>query len=62
MAGALGLALAGPRRYGGEIVEDHWMNAEGRQDASSADIRRGLALFVLACTLQAVPVALIALL
>jgi adenosylcobinamide-phosphate synthase len=60
MAGALGLALAGPRRYVGEIVEDHWMNADGRQDASSADIRRGLALYVIACALQAVPVAVIA--
>lgn len=62
MAGALGLALAGPRHYGGEIVEDHWMNADGRRDANSRDIRRGLALYVVACILQAIPVALIALL
>ena len=25
MAGALGLRLAGPRRYAGELVEDAWM-------------------------------------
>lgn len=62
MAGALGLALAGPRCYGGEIVEDRWMNADGRRDANSRDIRRGLALYVVACILQAIPVALIALL
>jgi adenosylcobinamide-phosphate synthase len=62
MAGALGLALAGPRRYGGKIVEDHWMNTGGRRDASTADIHRGLALYVLACLVQAVLVALIALL
>jgi adenosylcobinamide-phosphate synthase len=62
MAGALGLALAGPRRYGGEAIEDHWMNAGGRRDATAADIRRGLALYVRACMLQAIAVALIAIL
>ena len=62
MAGALGLALAGPRRYGGAIVEDNWMNAGGRREASAADIQRGLALYVLACIIQAILVALIALL
>jgi adenosylcobinamide-phosphate synthase len=62
MAGALGLALAGPRRYAGEIVEDHWMNAGGRREASGADIHRGLALYVVACLIQAILVALIALL
>jgi adenosylcobinamide-phosphate synthase len=60
MAGALGLALAGPRRYGGVIVEDHWMNLGGRRDATPADIQRGLALYVCACLLQAIVVALIA--
>ena len=62
LAGALGLALAGPRRYGGAIVEDNWMNAGVRREASAADIRRGLALYVLACIIQAILVALIALL
>ena len=60
MAGALGLALAGPRRYGGAIVEDNWMNAAGRREASAADIRHGLTLYVLACIIQAALVALIA--
>ena len=62
LAGALGLALAGPRRYGGVIIEDNWMNAGGRREASAADIHRGLALYVLACIIQAILVALIALL
>jgi adenosylcobinamide-phosphate synthase len=44
MAGALGLALAGPRVYGGVRIEDATMG-DGRRDADSADIRRALALF-----------------
>ncbi|MFY8106878.1 MAG: cobalamin biosynthesis protein CobD/CbiB, partial [Elstera sp.] len=39
MAGALGLALAGPRRYGDEIVDDAWMNHSGRREATAVDIR-----------------------
>ena len=31
-AGALGLALAGPRRYGERIVDDVFLNAEARKD------------------------------
>ena len=45
MAGALGLALAGPRRYRGETVDDAWMNGEGRAEAGSEDIRRALRLY-----------------
>jgi adenosylcobinamide-phosphate synthase len=44
MAGALGLALAGPRVYGGVTVEDAVMG-EGRREADAADIRRALALY-----------------
>lgn len=44
MAGALGLALAGPRRYGAEIVEDGWMNDGGRPVATVADIRAAVRL------------------
>ena len=44
MAGALGLALAGPRVYGGMLVEDHMMG-DGRREATSADIRRALKLY-----------------
>lgn len=45
MAGALGLALAGPRVYGGVTVDDAVMGSGGRRRAASADIRRALALY-----------------
>jgi adenosylcobinamide-phosphate synthase len=44
MAGALGLALAGPRRYGGIEVADAMMG-DGRCNAGAADIRAALALY-----------------
>jgi adenosylcobinamide-phosphate synthase len=44
MAGALGLALAGPRIYGGKLIDDALMG-DGRRDASAADIRAALALY-----------------
>lgn len=49
MAGALGLRLAGPRVYGGKMVEDAWMGGAEGGDAGPADIRRALVLFRLAC-------------
>ena len=45
MAGALGLALAGPRVYGGVVVDDAFMGEGGRRDAQSIDIRRALNLY-----------------
>ena len=51
MAGALGLRLAGPRRYAGEgVVADHWMG-DGREEATAGDIRRALRLYVVAAVL-----------
>jgi adenosylcobinamide-phosphate synthase len=44
MAGALGLSLAGPRVYGGQLVEDAFMG-DGRREADVADIRRALMLY-----------------
>jgi adenosylcobinamide-phosphate synthase len=44
MAGALGLALAGPRVYGGVRVEDALMG-DGRREATASDIRTALALY-----------------
>jgi adenosylcobinamide-phosphate synthase len=44
MATALGLALAGPRSYGGVAVADAFMG-NGRRTATAADIRRALALY-----------------
>jgi adenosylcobinamide-phosphate synthase len=61
MAGALDLSLAGPRRYGGERVEDAWIG-EGSEQAGAAEIRRALGLFILACLVQAALIALLALL
>lgn len=61
MAGALGLKLAGPRVYGGTRLEEPWLG-EGRAEAGAADIRTALALCRLACALQIVAVAALALL
>jgi adenosylcobinamide-phosphate synthase len=47
MAGALGLALAGPRSYGGVLVNDAMMG-DGRREARASDIRRALALYRIA--------------
>jgi adenosylcobinamide-phosphate synthase len=44
MAGALGLMLAGPRRYGGILVDDAMMG-DGRRTAEAADIRAALRLY-----------------
>jgi adenosylcobinamide-phosphate synthase len=52
MAGALDLALAGPRRYHGLVVPDDWIGA-GRARAEPADLHRALALFVIACVITA---------
>ena len=60
MAGALGIRLAGPRSYGGSVVEDHWMG-DGRKDVTASDIRRALALYRTACTMQIAAYALLAL-
>ena len=48
MAGALALALAGPRRYGGVPVEDAVMGEGGRRELGAGDIRRALRLYRLA--------------
>jgi adenosylcobinamide-phosphate synthase len=53
MAGALGLRLAGPRRYAGELVDDAWMG-DGRAGAAPTDIRRALRVLAVACTLLSV--------
>ena len=60
-AGALDLTLLGPRRYPDGDTKAEWLG-EGRARATTSDIRRMLALFVLACLLAAGLVALIALL
>ncbi len=62
VAGALGLALAGPRIYADKAVEDRWMNADGRQDATPNDITRALRLLIAAAALHMGVVAIAALL
>jgi len=52
MAGALGLALAGPRVYAGVLVDDMFMGEGGRREATADDIRRALRLFWIADTLM----------
>jgi len=51
MAGALGLALAGPRRYADGVVADPWIG-EGSARAAIPDIVRALALYRLACLIE----------
>jgi adenosylcobinamide-phosphate synthase len=60
-AGALGLALAGPRRYGERIVDDAFLNAEARKEATTDDIGRALHLLIAACLLQVAVYAALAL-
>jgi adenosylcobinamide-phosphate synthase len=61
IAGALGIALAGPRVYAEGAVNDPYLNAEARKDAGADDIGQALKLFVAACVLQAVIYAALAL-
>ncbi len=51
MAGALGLALAGPRRYAEGVVADPWVG-EGTARAAPADIARALVLYKNACLIE----------
>jgi adenosylcobinamide-phosphate synthase len=51
MAGALGLALAGPRRYVEGVVEDPWVG-EGTARAAPADIARALMIYRNACLIE----------
>jgi len=60
MAGAFGLALGGPRRYGTEWVEDAWMNDGGRTEATPADIDQGLRLLIAGCGVHGALVAALA--
>jgi adenosylcobinamide-phosphate synthase len=61
MAGALGVALAGPRRYGDRLVDDAFLNATGRVQATATDIASALRVLAGACLLQFALVAALAL-
>ncbi|MFC1674024.1 adenosylcobinamide-phosphate synthase CbiB [Pseudomonadota bacterium] len=58
MAGALGLALAGPRKYPRHIQEDAWIGS-GNPKAVQQDIERALYLYVVACLINALIVGVI---
>ena len=60
MAGALGLALLGPRRYEGEAAADEAWLGDGRKAATADDVRRTVWVFAVACALVAVLTAAIA--
>ena len=60
MAGALGLALLGPRHYEGEAAADEAWLGDGRNDATADDVRRTVWVFAAACALVAVLTAAIA--
>jgi adenosylcobinamide-phosphate synthase len=62
MAAALGLALAGPRRYGGRTTDDKPLNPDGRRAATPDDIGRALRVLAAACLLHAALYAALALL
>lgn len=61
MAGALALALAGPRRYAEHMVEDPFLNAEATRQAVPDDIGRALNLYTAACVIEAAAYAALAL-
>ncbi|WP_254055090.1 adenosylcobinamide-phosphate synthase CbiB [Kiloniella sp. EL199] len=46
VAGALGFALAGPRKYPGYVVDDPWMGNGGRSNLSAKDIKLALKLYI----------------
>jgi adenosylcobinamide-phosphate synthase len=58
MAGALGIALAGPRSYGG-VMGDFAYMGDGRREVTAADIRRALKLFWMADVLLMVALVIV---
>ena len=59
MAGALNLALAGPRRYSNTIIKDAWMG-NGTARAKAVDIERALYMYIIALIINTGWVAAIA--
>lgn len=60
VAGALGLCLAGPRRFRGEAAPGGWIG-EGRARANGTDIVRATWLYLITIFIGLVPIALLAL-
>ena len=59
MAGAIGVALLGPRKYGKTIVKDPWIGEQFPARAMPRDLRRALFLYVVACGLLFTAVGLV---
>ena len=59
MAGALSVALSGPRRYDGKVVDEPWLGEEFSARIGVVEIRRALYLFVVACLVNAAVIAAI---
>jgi len=59
MAGALDIALAGPRVYRDYTVNDRYLNSKGRRNAGATDITRALRMLVGCYVLQALLVAVL---
>jgi len=57
IAGALGIALSGPRNYHGKAVDEPWLGEEFSARIGPPEIRRALYLFVVACLVHAVLIA-----
>jgi len=55
-AGALDIALSGPRQYHGRVTDEPWVG-RGRARLGPADIRRALRLYVRSCAALAILVA-----
>ena len=60
MAGALAVALSGPRSYGDGIAAEPWLGEEFSARIGAAEIRRALYVFAVACLINAILVAAIA--
>lgn len=60
MAGALGIALAGPRRYGEHLLNDPFLNA-GARTATAEEVGRALRVLISACLIHAALYAAVAL-
>ena len=56
MAGALDIALAGPRVYAGEQVMEPMQNSAGRKNIGPTDIDLAIEVFWSACTVLTVVV------
>ena len=59
MAGALSVALSGPRQYDGHTADEPWIGEEFSARIGPVEIHRALYLFVVACLVHAAVVAAI---